>query len=183
MILIYFLCLLLHLKEKSSQWCICFSIIYSYTLTAWQVSVEGGHREDMIAAWLVSWTWAVRGFSLLCPWNILPFAPATELFSRVQHWENNELRLSKLNVWLNPVKACVQTLKILAAVTESSSSCTTNTSIVCKSLCLLELPPANLEWSPLSSVSPVLCGWGQFWISSGELPRLDTNQSFILRYL
>lgn len=154
MILIYFHCLMLHLKEEYSQWCICFSIIFIYSLTAWQAGVGGGHGEDMTVAGPVSWTWAVRGFSLLWPWNILPFAPTAELISRGKHWENNELRLSKLNVWLNPVKAFVQTLKILAAVAGSSSSCTTNTSIVSKFPCLLELPPANLEWSSLSSLSP-----------------------------
>ena len=41
----------------------------------------------------------------------------------MQPWESNELRPPGLNVWLNSVKASVQTRKILAADVEISSSC------------------------------------------------------------
>ena len=53
--------------------------------------------------------------------------------------------LGTLCMWLSPSKASIQTLKIWQVVTEIHSCCSTQDNLLCKSPCLLNLPPTILK--------------------------------------
>lgn len=80
---------------------------------------------------------------------VLPIVPILDATSGTQPWERNVLlRPSGLYLWLNPVKAFIQTLKILAGRCRDLLVLQPlKTSLIHKFPCLLKLPPTNLEWS------------------------------------
>ena len=115
-------------------------------------SVEGGHWEHMTASQPSNWTWAFGRFSFPhpCFWEmyVLPIVPILDATSGTQPWDRNVLRPSGLYLWLNPVKAFIQTLKILAGRCRDLLVLQPlKTSLIHKSPCLLKLLPTNLEWS------------------------------------
>lgn len=83
-----------------------------------------------------------------------------------------------LNMWPNPVKASIESLKILLGgcgnllILQSLK-----TVLMCSFPCLLNLPPTNLGCQPPSSIFPcLLCMGSLFQIWPSKLPRLWTNR-------
>lgn len=72
--------------------------------------------------------------------------------------------------WLNPGKASLYKLQVSGGrLQRSTPFSTVKTSLVGQFPCLLNPPPARLEWLPLSSVSPCRpCAWASFTFHPGS---------------
>lgn len=99
--------------------------------------------------------------------------------SVIQPWESNVFMMpSGLNRWLNPVKACIWTFKVLVDRCRNLLMLWLSKAILMhKFPCLLKLPSASLEWPASFFCLPLPSMYGrQFWISPREVQRLQTNR-------
>lgn len=117
--------------------------------------------------------------SLSCPWNVHSAClPHPRSFPRTQPWNRRVLlRPSRWNMWLNPVKFSINTLRFSQVGAKIYSFCGAQDNPH------MEVPlfikPATYQpgvtciflWS-----LPALCGWGWFQIIPGQLLRLQTNK-------
>ena len=75
--------------------------------------VGGGHWEDMITDWPVSWTLPITGFLPLSPSLECAFCWPYPVPEDIALRHDVTLRPSGWYMWLNPVKTSTQTFKIL----------------------------------------------------------------------
>lgn len=144
--------------------------------------VGEGHPEDVTTGWPLSCTQAIRSSSPAPhPWEYifrLRRFPQPEPFSQMPPWESHrKLRLSRLNVGLNPVQASVDTFQILASrCGHLLISWLPKTSLVSKFPCLWWWPPTSLGWLALYSGSPCSPGQEPVSISLQGTPKVANQQ-------
>lgn len=143
-----------------------------------EVSLGGGHWEDMTAGWPESWTPALGGSSPLpCLGNVgFPYFSHTR-----SHLKDTALREECVEIF---GKISVTELRYSFYINSTfwhmlptSTRLATTQEKPRKFPCLLNLPATNLEQWPLPSVSCCLSSSGQVLISPGELPRVRTDSS------
>ena len=119
---------------------------------------------------------------LSCPWNMSSTCLSrVEAAPRTQLWERKVLRSSGWFMWLNLVKASLETLWFWWAGIEIYSSCGCPRQVVCKFPCLLKLPATSLERSASSGVSPSpLCPRASFRFHLGKLSRWKPQQTCLM---
>ena len=113
-----------------------------------------------------------------CPWGVCSTRP---LFSYQQPLQGTSLErvmsdwdhLDHVCDW-TPLRALYKLKILVGRCGELLILQRLKTSLVGKFSCLLHLPPTNLEW-PAYGHSLSSAYWGRFWISPGELPRMQTN--------
>lgn len=123
--------------------------------SGWLATVGGGYGEDVIPGWPASRNQRIEGSSTPQhpEMHTLPQFPQPGAISMVQPWESK--------VWLKPLDGMWNwtPLRLLlnsydSGVQARKSPQPLATSLPSNFPCLLELPPANLEWLPLSSLFP-----------------------------
>lgn len=129
----------------------------------------GGHQEDMIASWPVSWPCSRQ---LLLPSLILAMRILSTVATGGVAFRDPPLREQCVvgtivrYMWLNPVKASIWTFSIMVGRYRRYLFVLwpPKTSLLyVKSLCLLKLLPTNLEWPAFLSFLLALCVWG--WVT------------------
>lgn len=120
-------------------------------LECWRRSLRGHDCSLTCKLDLGNWTFLTT--SPVFGMYILPTIPTPGAVSGTQPWESKVLlTLSGLNIWLTPVNAS----KILVGRCRDLLILQPpKTGLLCKSPCLLNLLPINLEW-PASFFSPSL---------------------------
>lgn len=144
-----------------------YSITY-FPVIGDNINDGGGHQEDMTTGWMMNWIQEIGGSSLHpptphpChpshPWNLYPaWHSHSGSHFQIPSLERAMSCRDHLNgICDKPVKASVLTFKTLA---DQSGDLLVlwplmRSLVVCKSLCLFNLPSANLEWSTSFFVSP-----------------------------
>lgn len=164
---------------------------YNYSLLEWPkkkkkcrqyqvTAVGGGQGEDV--DWPVTWTQEIRGSSPLPPsWHVnSAYCSRSGSCSKditLREWGGPEAIW--MVQWWNPIKASVQTFKVL---TDGHGDVfikgPSKTTLVSKCSCGLNPPPTTpTTWSdlPLFHLSSPLCVWGPVSDFTQKLPQLWTN--------
>lgn len=111
------------------------------------------------------------------PASVLLTVPTLGAVSGTQPWGSKCVVETILCTWPNPVKASIETFKLLAGRCRDLLVLQLpKTSLICKCLGLWKWSPASLEWSaPFFHLSSCSVLRAPFSVSPGELLRLQAN--------